>query len=579
MSWKIVNQNLIAKAIGELSYEQILKPKRISENLYRVKLQSGTEYTFIAWKGIWDHLRVTPSSIKKNKTVELSAGQFFIDAQEDLGMTDIILSNFLEEMNNSLYSDLILFDKQQQVSAELMTEWSGERVQAFLNGHPKILLSKGRVGWGARELEEFSPESEKSFKLHWLAIKKGKLDVSIDDSLDSELLLKESLDESELSRFRNVLEEKDLNFSDYDYLPVHPWQWDRFIKIQYINMLAENDMISLGVFGDEYIPQISIRTLSNISRPARVDIKLPLTILNTSAIRGIPSRYINIGTKLSRHVLGLCHEDELLKSLNTDILIEKAGMSVEHKIYSQIKGSPYRYNEFLGAVWRESSASKVEGDEKAILTGSLFFQDLNGQSLIGAYIKRSGLSTAQWLKDYFNVVIIPLYHLQVKYGLGLVAHGQNIILKMRKFRPYGVILKDFQGDLRLSESSILNSREDFKFIAAKLDKLPANYLIHDLLTGHLVTVLRFVSEVLEESDDFKEIEFYQILSSVIKDYVESHEVPAELNFLNETIHRVLVNRVRFKIGYGDSSERPRPMIGDDLCNPIYLGLKHGEVCK
>ncbi len=576
MSWKIVNQNLIAKALGELSYEQILRPEKLSENLYKLKLKSGAEYTFIAWSGIWDHLRVTPSSIKKSKTNEFSAGQFFLDAQIELGMTDIVLSNFLEEMHNSLYSDLVLFNKQQEVSAEMMTEWSGEKVQAYLNGHPKILLSKGRVGWGAKELEEYAPESERSFNLHWVAVKKGSLEIALDDSLDSEALLKESMDSNELSRFKDVLLEKNLEFSDYYFLPVHPWQWDRFIKIQYISMLADESMVSLGIFGDEYLPQISIRTLSNISRPEKVDIKLPLSILNTSAIRGIPSRYISIGTKLSRHVLGLCHEDKLLKSLNTDILVEKAGMSVEHAMYSQIKTSPYRYQEYLGAVWRESSASKLEAGELAILTGSLFYQDHNGHSLIGAYIKKSGLSSSQWLKSYFTVVIIPLYHLQLKYGLGLVSHGQNIILRMRNFRPYGIILKDFQGDLRLSENSILNTREDFQSIALKLDKLPANYLIHDLLTGHLVTVLRFVSEVMEESDDFKEIEFYQILSSVIKDYVLSHNVPDELNILNETIHRVLVNKVRFKIGYGDSSERPKPMVGEDLHNPLYLGMKHGE---
>ena len=394
--------------------------------------------------------------------------------------------------------------------------------------------------------------------------------------MDSESLLSESLDEIELRRFKNILREVQLNFTDYYYLPVHPWQWNRFIKIQYISMLADGSIVSLGIFGDIYIPQISIRTLSNISRPEKFDIKLPLSILNTSAIRGIPARYIGIGTKLSRYVQELCHKDKLLKEKNTDVLIEVAGMSVRHILYTQIKNSPYRYQEFLGVIWRESSASKIISNEKAIITGSLFYQDLNGQSLIGAYIKKSGMSMSAWLEAYFEVVVVPLYHLQLQYGLGLVAHGQNIILRMKDFCPYGIILKDFQGDLRLSETSILNSREDFKLVAGKLDKMPANHLIHDLLTGHLVTVLRFISETMEESDNFKEIKFYQILSKVISNYTKTYKVPEELNFLNKTIQRVLVNKVRFKIGYGDSSERPRPMVGEDLQNPIYLGLKYGE---
>jgi len=92
----------------------------------------------------------------------------------------------------------------------------------------------------------------------------------------------------------------------------------------------------------------------------------------------------------------------------------------------------------------------------------------------------------------------------------------------------------------------------------------------------MVTVLRFVSEVMQESDGLPEIEFYEILASVLSEYLEGKTIDPELNFLNESVHRVLLNKVRFKIGYGDSSERPKPLVGIDLVSPIYLGLKHRE---
>nr|BDT29056.1 siderophore biosynthesis protein IucC [Bacteriovorax sp. HI3] len=574
--WLQVNLNLLAKTLGELSYEQILKAEEMEKGKYRVRLQSGAEYTFCAWMGIWDHLRVDAQSIKKTGSAEVSAATFFIDAQADLEMDDIVLGNFLEEMHNSLYSDITLLKKQKNISAEAMSNWSGEKVQACLNGHPKILLSKGRVGWGTRELSAYAPENEMPVTLFWVAIKKDILEFSFDDQYSMTSLLEESLNKKEMSRLFEVLKEKKLSFDEYIFLPLHPWQWERFVKIQYMESLAKGEMVELGFFGDEYLPQISIRTLSNISRPEKVDVKLPLTILNTSAIRGIPARYISIGAKLSRSILSLCQEDQLLKSLNTDVLVEKGGASFEHKAYAQVKNSPYRYKEYLGAIWRESTVSKLAENEQGILTGSLFFQDLEKKSLIGAYIEKSKLTKEEWLREYFKFVIIPLYHLQVKYGLGLVSHGQNIILKMKNYAPVGIILKDFQGDLRLSNDSVLNTRADFKELAARLDKMPKEYLIHDLLTGHLVTVLRFVSEVMEESDGFPEIDFYQILAEVVENYINEYSVPNELSFLNEKIHRVLVNKVRFKIGYGDSSERPKPMVGVDLLNPLYLGLKHKE---
>ena len=573
--WDLVNLNLLAKSIGELCYEQILCAKMTSENHYIIELQRGARYTFKAWTGIWDHLRVDPITIKKVDDEKISAGQFFIDAQIDVQMSDIVLGNFLEEMYNSLYADLTLITKQRGVSANDMSEMSGEKIQAYFNGHPKILLSKGRVGWGVRELEDYAPESEKNVKLHWIAVKKSIVECSLED-VDTLKLLNESFNKQEMERFIEILNYKNINFDNFYFMPVHPWQWSRFIEIQYQAMIADKTIVSLGTFGDDYIPQTSIRTLSNSNYPKNLDIKLPLTILNTSAIRGIPARYISIGVKLSHYILGICHEDELLKKYTTDVLVEKGGMSVKHSEYAQIKEAPYRYNEFLGVVWRESMASKLTSNEQAILTGSLFYQDLNGASLIGAYIKKSGMTQSEWLKDYFTVVVIPLYHLQLKYGIGLVAHGQNIILKMKNFRPVGVILKDFQGDLRLADNSILLERPEFLEIAAKIDKMPANYLIHDLMTGHMVTVLRFVSEVMEESDGLKEIEFYKILSSVVSEYLEGKSIDPELNFLNQSIHRILLNKVRFKVGYGDSSERPKPAVGNNLVSPLYLGLKYKE---
>lgn len=574
--WNLVNLNLIAKALGELAYEGILRPEKTGEGKYLLKLRSGAQYSFSAWMGIWDHLRVNPLSIKKIGHETFNAADFFLDAQDEVEMNDIVLGNFLEEMHNSLYSDLALLKKQRQTSANSLSYWSGEKVQAYLNGHPKILLSKGRIGWGCDELFSYAPENERPVTLFWVAIKKSLVEFSFDDHVSMESLLEESFSKEEKEKFLSHLENEKIEFTNYLYLPVHPWQWNRFIKIQYQEALSLGEMIELGEWGDEYVPQISIRTLSNVTRPEMADIKLPLSILNTSAIRGIPARYISIGARLSRAIVGLFQEDELLKKLSCEVLLEEAGVSFEHPAYKRIPEAPYRYKELLGCIWRQSTSSKLKENELGIITGSLFYQDLDGHSLIGAYIEKSGLSIAEWLHDYFQCVVIPLYHLQVKYGLGLVAHGQNVILKMRDYRPVGVILKDFQGDLRFAEDSPLLRHDDFKEVAQKMDRLPKEYLIHDLLTGHLVTVLRFVSEVMEESDGLREIDFYSILASVIADYQKDHHVPYELNFLNPTLHRVLVNKVRFKVGYGDSSERPRPAVGTPLVNPLYLGQKHRE---
>lgn len=572
--WKIANKNLMAKALSELSFEEILNPTEITAGEFELRLSNDVVYSFKAKKTIWNMFRVDIHSIKRNGALDFNAADFFIDAQTELEMDDIVLGNFIEEMNNSLFSDLVLLEKQTKTTMKDIVKNNFRNIQSYLNGHPKILISKGRVGWGIRELKSYAPEQEDKIQFLWIAVKKDLAISSIDKTWAKESLLSETMDVREIKKFKAKLLDLKINEDDFIYLPVHSWQWDRFVKIQFYKDLSSGDMVEIGFFGDFYLPQISIRSFSNISRVGKVDIKLPLSILNTSAIRGIASKYIDIGCELSSYLENLCKEDAVLK--NTIVLNERAGVAFEHSDFSKIKDAPYRYKEYLGAIWRDSAESKTKVGETTLMTGALFFEDINGNSLIGEIIKASKLSISEWMTKYFQEVVIPLYHLQLEYGVGLVAHGQNIILKMTNYIPSGVIIKDFQGDLRLSENSILLVDKDFEFIGSKLEKLPDHYLIHDLLTGHFVTVLRFVSSVLENSNKFSEIEFYALLAKEIKNYLGEKKISSELNFLNPKITKVLVNKVRFKVGYGDSSQRPRPMVGQDIVSPIFLGLESLE---
>lgn len=576
--WLKVHRQMIAKSLRELCYEQVFRPQCISKETqdhgalklqtYDLKLKSGVTYQFRAWQGIWTDLKVQTEGLLRNGEEPVSAAQFFIDSQYETGMTDIVLANFLEELHNSLYADVTLLNKTKEVSASEMVLWSGEKIQTLLNGHPKILISKGRLGWSAADQDSFGPEQEKPLQFAWLALKKQNAISGMAPEWTQEKLLQQSFQATDLKKFKDVLLEKNLDLENWMLCPVHPWQWERYIKIQFAAAIAQGQIHFLGVAGDFYLPQISLRTFSNISRPQQMDIKLPLTILNTSSIRGIPARYIATGAALSEDLKQICLNDPFLRQAKTEVLTEKAGVAFLHSEYSQVSAAPYRYHELLGAIWRSSSQSLLAPDEKAVIAGSFFHHDKHNKSLIGAYIQDSGLSCTDWLKAYFKVVVLPLYHLQVKYGIGLVAHGQNIVVRLKGSRPVGLFLKDFQGDLRISEGS--NSLQQ------DLTRLPSAYLIHDLITGHFVTVLRFISETLQECDQYPELDFYQVLASVLREYqgdfpeITAHPDWASLNLLQARFARVVVNRVRFKIGYADSAERPLPILGDDLENPLAL---------
>lgn len=560
-TWHYVNQKAIAKALREMIFEEITNVSE-SNGLYTLTTPNGV-YTFSGTPGIWSDVRVDAASILKNGMV-VTAAQFFIDTQSLTKMDDITLANFIEELHNSLYSDLRILELNQNVEAQDLAQKDGEQVQYYLQGHPKIINSKGRIGWSAAEQDQFGPENKKPVQFMWLAVRLSNLHQSICTNLNWNKIYLQSLSAEELSDFSTKV---DLN--SYRLLPVHPWQWDRHIRLQFLNELAHEDIIPLSVAGDKYLPQISLRTFSNISRTENCDIKLPLSILNTSSVRGIPSHYIAEGPELSHDLEQLCNGDKFLHKSKVSVLKELAGISLEQKDFKAVTDAPYRYHEFLGAIWRESSI-KIRKSSNSLMTGALIFVDAKGVSLIEKYIEKSGIGVAEWISLYTRHVVLPLFHLQYKYGIGIVSHGQNIILELEGSKPSGVILKDFQGDLRLTETSTA--------LKQRIPRLPAHYLIHDLITGHFITNLRYISGIIADRNMISEKDFYAIVGKEIQTYYTAQNLtPASpeiqsINLLAPIFNKVLVNAVRFKVGYADSSQRPVPMLGTNIINPFLNGV-------
>ena len=77
-------------------------------------------------------------------------------------------------------------------------------------------------------------------------------------------------------------------------------------------------------------------------------------------------------------------------------------------------------------------------------------------------------------------------------------------------------------------------------------RLSADYLIHDLQTGHFVTVLRFISPLMVRLG-VPERRFYQLLAAVLSDYMKNiHKCQSVLRFslFRPQIIRVVLNPVK-----------------------------------
>lgn len=568
--FQISNRALVSKAIEELFYEEIIKIEVYEDNLLNLKCGENINYFFKAVFASFDSIWIDEKSIKKFKNnieQEILARDFFIETQRNTQMTDETLAQFLEEMNQTLYCDCVILERNRQIKREEVLKMSFLEINSVLNGHPKLILNKGRLGWGVSDLEEYSPENANAFKLIWLAGLRKSMTIGEVNPQD-ENFLNQMISKKEL---QSIKEKLGNNISKYYIFPVHPWQWDRFIRIQYAQEIAYDQLIYLGVYGDFYTPQTSIRTLSNFDQPKKLDIKLSLSILNTSSVRGISSKTIGVGHQISNLIKSIIENDQLLTEKNLISLSEVCAVNMPLETFDQIEKLQYRYKELLGCIWRESVDSKLIDKEVAFPVAALFHKH-NDHYLIKDIVEKSGVSPIFWIKNYFNIVVIPLYHLQLKYGIGLVAHGQNTIVKMKNFNVTALIIKDFHGDLRISSDSVFTNHEIANFV----EILPGEYLIHDLITGHLVTALRYLARAFYESFSMSDEIFFGLLGDVVKDYTEQikldFKMDSKVSMLRESIEKLLVNKVRFVAGYNDTRIRLKPILGRNMSNPLRRGF-------
>lgn len=594
--WQEVNNQLNAKIISELHYEELLElnvkdtVSNTQESKSQVKMtQKKTvcyqwntakiTWEFQAKKHIWGNIIIDDNSLSRNGEKNINTAELLKDIANDIKLDNIILGNLIEEIQQTLYADLQSMKSLKKYTGSALLNLSGVALQAVLKGHPKALANKGRLGWGTSELAQYAPEYGQHFQLHFIAIKKTLTTIGIERSLKEThyqtlvRMLTELMSPQQMEGVFKTLEEQHISLEKYWIIPTHPWQFQHYITSQFTALLADKSIIDLGITGDYYQAQQSIRTLSNITRPKRNDVKLPITILNTSCYRGIPGKYITSGAELSKFIQQRCDQDSFLKKSNFKVLKEWAGIHVTNPNQVDIKQTPYRYNEMLGVILRQSPAAILAENQQDKLAAALMQNDANGHSLIAQYIEASGLDINAWLTKLFDSTVIPLYHLMCQYGIALVSHGQNLTLLMENHTPVGLAIKDFHGDLRIVDEDFPEHAELPTHIAQQLTKLPAQYLLHDLYTGHFVTVLRFVSPLLEDQLDYSEHDFYQLLSQRIVKYQAQFPALAirfkQFDLLAEKVEKICINRVRFNIGYQDTSERLLPVLGQPLNNPLF----------
>lgn len=573
--WRLAGQRLIEMAIAEFLYEEIIQVTHLKDNRYQLTLDDQT-YTFKAQNYLLGHWQIEEGSVRELSVVEdLPAWNLHTFIRAFSNQTEVkpfTKAYLIKEMNNTWLAEAHLFDER-RLSSEAALTASHYEIEGMLRGHPWLIMSKGRMGFGYDDYLSAAPELSPTVKVLWLAVHRDLAEFRSTEEWQAGTLYQYELDAEELDSFEQQLHERGCSCRDYFLIPVHAWQWHQWLVPTYANEIVDQRIIELGVGQDDYVPMQSIRTLCNISQPERHYVKLPVSIFNTAVYRGLPSKRNLAAPAVTAWLKQIQSQDPDLKQSGVAFLGEVATLTIHQPCFDQIEGAPYQFKELFGCLWRESVDPVIGTGEQALSQAALLHRDINGQSILAVLIQASGLSPLQWLKRFAEVSVTPLLICLYKYGLAFSPHGENTMLIHANGVPQKMVLKDFIDDVNLVD-------EDFPELASLpiegqiLLRHPAHELSHFIFTGLFMVHYRYICNVfLQDYPEHSEVEFWQSISSVIDAFHQAHPELAEriekFAMFRAEFEKICLNRVRlFTTSYNDEAERPVPVFLDPIANPV-----------
>ncbi|ONK10766.1 IucA/IucC family siderophore biosynthesis protein [Streptomyces sp. MP131-18] len=573
-AWHHAARRLLAKMLAEFAYEDVIRPRADGSpaDAYHLPVGSDLTYRFRARRGAYGHWRVDPGSI----TPAADPLEFVARAHDGLlGLSGDTTGHLIRELTATLSADVTLADG--ALTAAQLADLDHADLEGRQTGHPWLVANKGRVGFSASDAARWAPEARSPQPLPWLAVHRDLARYRGVPALATpDRLYADELTPATRHTFARAVADEGRDPADYLWLPVHPWQWDETIAPLYAPQIAARGVIPLPSDGDLRLPQQSIRTFLNVSRPDARSVKLPLSILNTLVWRGLPTERTLAAPAVTAWMHQVRARDPFLAEETRVILLgETASVTVEHPLYDRLPGVPYQYRELLGCIWREPIGPYLGPGERARTLAALLWTDPDGRSLAAELVRRSGLAPRAWLRRLFAALLPPLLHFLYRYGTVFSPHGENALVVFDESDvPVRLAVKDFVDDVNLSAEPIPEFDGIPALVRGTLLTEPPAFLTQFIHSGLFIGVFRYLAPLFEEQLRVPEADFWSLVRAEIlqhqqrfPDLKSRYET---FDLLTPRIDRLCLNRNRLHLdGYRDRARRPHAAVHGTVANPLH----------
>lgn len=457
----VARRRVLRQLLEALIFEGLLQPEslpRQGEGMYRILgiNRSGDEvsYEFSALKRFtFGMLRLTDQPVMRRDVKsygEAADPSLFLDEVfHKTRSPHPVEALFYDELERTLIHEIRRLDHMRLHPRRLLEASFRELEGSASDGHPYHPCFRSRIGFSQDDNEAYSPEYEPELSLYWLAVRKEDTSIHFQDGLSEEELYRLVLAPQDIERFSNRIKELGFDVSRYRWVPVHPWQWQYYLKPRCYMELSRMDIIPLGPGSALYTPQQSIRTWScrnallQEGTAAPPDIKLSLHIINTSSLRDLTEHSVAAAPTVSSWLQSVVDSDPYLKQ-EAGLILLKEFASIN---YLPVKGA-------ASCIWRESIQASLKPDEEAVPFYVLLSNEYDGTAYIDSWIHKYGLK--EWFTEWVRRTMIPVVHLLVAHGLVLESHAQNMVMVHREGWPVRVALRDFHEGVEYTRSYLTN---------------------------------------------------------------------------------------------------------------------------
>ncbi|MBL1257712.1 IucA/IucC family siderophore biosynthesis protein [Methylocystis sp. Sn-Cys] len=404
-----------------------------------------------------------------------------------------------------------------------------EAESALTDGHRLHPCFKSRIGFSPSDNLAYGPEFANAVRPVWLAVHPELVaSRAIRTGQDQDhAIIAASIDEASRREFAAVLTSMVDEPSAYHWLPVHPWQWERIVEAGTVAPRADSRIVLLGRSQRRYLPQQSIRTLSDITERHAPSLKLALSIRNTSTARTLARHTVLNAPIVSEWLRNIAFSDSFLSKTGAIFLMEHMGSAVALPRDDDPAGG---LTGALAAIWRDPIGIFLAEDEEAAPFSVLTHLDHDGRPAIEDWIRRHGAQA--WTSALLRAAMLPVVHLLLARGVALESHQQNMILVHREGWPVRVALKDFHDGVRFIPSKLDAPRPNLAPTPVEHARVNRNSYVEasdpedvrDFMFDALFGVnLAELALFLDRHFDFDEQRFWLLAIDMLRKYLSEND--------------------------------------------------------